>query len=244
MHPTLCLDFGNTRWKAALFVDGQIRETFVFEEQGVLEQLSGLLDDFRPQAAILSSVVNHPAGLETLLTERTAFHKLSHLTSLPFTIPVGKPETMGADRLALSAAAVWLHPGSHNLAIGLGSCITFNFINKYSQLLGGSISPGLEMRLRAMHQFTAKLPLAKPTWNVPLVGYDTATNLQSGAVLGMAKEIDGIIDAYQERYGNFNVLLTGGDIPFLEPHLKNKIFADPHLIFKGLYAISEVNRSR
>lgn len=244
MNPTLCFDFGNTRWKAALFVEKDLRETFVFDEAAVLQQVSSLLDQHQPAASILSSVVNHPPELETLLAARTDFHKLSHLTQLPFTIPVGKPETVGADRLALSAAAVWLHPDSHNLAIGLGSCVTFNFINKDHQLLGGSISPGLEMRLRAMHQFTAKLPLVQATWNVPLVGYDTATNLQSGAVLGLAKEIDGIIDAYCERYRNFNVLLTGGDIPYLAPHLKNRIFADPHLIFKGLYAISEVNRSR
>ena len=94
-----------------------------------------------------------------------------------------------------------------------------------------------------MHEFTAKLPLGKGNWNVPLVGYDTKTNLQSGVILGMAKEIDGIIDAYAERYGNFNVLLTGGDIGLFEPHLKNKIFADPDLIFKGLYAISQINHA-
>lgn len=244
MNPTLCFDFGNTRWKAALFTDKKLAETFVFSETGVLEEVANLLAQLQPEATILSSVVNHPPELEALLAQKSHFHRLSHLSKLPFTIPVGKPETMGADRLALAAAAVWLGPQQHNLAIGLGSCITFNFIDKEHQFLGGSISPGLEMRLKAMHQFTAKLPLVQATWNVPLVGYDTATNLQSGAVLGMAKEIDGIVEAYAERYVNFNVLLTGGDTPFLAPHLKNKIFADPHLIFKGLYAISEVNRSQ
>jgi type III pantothenate kinase len=244
MSSTICLDFGNTRWKGAIFTGKDLVQTFVLDEGEVLEQMAKVLDEYRPDATILSSVVNHPAALEPLLASRSNFHKLDHLSQLPFTIPVGKPETMGADRLALAAAVVWLKPGQHNLAIGLGSCITFNFIDKEHRFLGGSISPGLEMRLRAMHEFTAKLPLVQATWNVPLVGYDTATNLQSGAVLGMAKEIDGIVDAYAERYANFNVLLTGGDIPFLAPHLKNKIFADPHLIFKGLYAISEVNRSR
>ena len=158
-------------------------------------------------------------------------------------MPVGKPETMGTDRLAIAAAAVFLFPEKNNLAIGLGSCITFNFINKFHQFLGGSISPGMEMRLKAMNYYTAKLPLVKPTWNVPLIGYDTATNLQSGVILGMAKEMDGIIEEYEKRFGNFNVLLTGGDIGFFEPHLKKQIFAHPDLIFKGLYAISKVNNA-
>jgi type III pantothenate kinase len=59
--------------------------------------------------------------------------------------------------------------------------------------------------------------------------------------LGMAKEIDGFTDAYKEKYGNFNVLLTGGNCSYFVPHLKNQIFADPDLLFKGLYALSEYN---
>ena len=109
--------------------------------------------------------------------------------------------------------------------------------------MGGAISPGMEMRFKAMHQFTAQLPLVTGDWNVPLIGYDTKTNLQSGVVFGIAKEMDGMVDEYKKRYGNFNVLLTGGDIGIFEPHLKNKIFADPEIIFKGLYAISTVNHA-
>ena len=121
------------------------------------------------------------------------------------------------------------------------ACITYNFIDKYRQFLGGGISPGMEIRLKSLRDYTAKLPLVKADWNFPLVGYDTRTNITSGVILGMAKEIDGIIDAYSERYTNFNVLLTGGDSPYFAQLMKNKIFADPQLIYKGLYAISEYN---
>ncbi len=242
MTRTLCLDFGNTRQKAALFAGDQLEKIFVFEEDAI-RQIEAILQQYQPEQAILSSVIHHTEEVETLLKTHTRFHKLSNQSSLPFTIPVGKPETVGADRLAIAAAAVHLFPGQNNLVIGLGSCVTYNFINQEHQLLGGAISPGMEMRFKAMHQFTAKLPLVKATWNVPLIGYDTATNLQSGVVLGMAKEMDGMIEAYAEKFSNFNVLLTGGDIPFFEPHLKNMIFADPDLIFKGLYAISQHNNA-
>ena len=239
MTKTLCLDFGNTRLKAALFENDEIKQTIILSDDGV-NDLSKILNDFQPGASILSSVINHNTEIEPLLSA-TKFHKLSNQSKLPFTIPVGKPETMGADRLAIASAAVHLFPKKNNLAIGLGSCITYNFINNTHQFLGGSISPGMEMRFKAMNHFTAKLPLAKGDWNIPLIGYDTVTNLQTGVILGMAKEIDGIIDEYAKRFGNFNVLLTGGDIPFFEPHFKNKIFAHPDLIFKGLYAISQLN---
>jgi type III pantothenate kinase len=239
---TICLDFGNTRLKAAVFSNGQLQEV-VLLNQDVNQQLLELLDRTGAQHSILSSVVEHDQSVEQLLSSKTKFHKLSHTSKLPFTIPVGKPETVGTDRLAIAAAVVHLFPGKNNLAIGLGSCITYNFINQQHELIGGAISPGMEMRFKAMHHFTAKLPLVEAEWNVPLIGYDTKTNLQTGVVLGIAKEIDGMIDAYEERFGNFNALLTGGDLGIFEPHLKNKIFADPEIIFKGLYAISQINNA-
>lgn len=242
MEKTLCLDFGNTRLKAAIFYNEEIKETFAINSN-VVDDVAHIIQKHSPGNTILSSVVNHPVELEAVLQQQSRFHKLSSTSKLPFSIHVGKPETIGADRLAIAAAAVHLFPHKNNLAIGLGSCITYNFINKAHQWLGGSISPGMEMRLKAMNYFTAKLPLVKADWNVPLIGYDTLTNIQSGVVLGMAKEIDGIIDEYEKRFGNFNVLLTGGDIAFFGSHLKNRIFAHPDLIFKGLYAISQVNNA-
>lgn len=237
---TICFDFGNTRLKYAVFNNDVMTDIAVLEH-GTTEELASVLERYRPERSILSSVVEHDARLEELLAAKTSFHKLSHLSKFPFTVPVGKPETMGADRIALAAAVVKFHPGKNNLVIGLGTAITYNFINKYNEFLGGGISLGMEMRLRALKDYTAKLPLVKKDWNFPLIGYDTRTNILSGVILGMAKEIDGTIDAYMERYGNFNVVLTGGDSTYFALHLKNPIFADPDFLFKGLYAISAYN---
>lgn len=240
MAITLCFDFGNTRLKCAVFTKGNLKEVIILSNDAEAS-IQQIIQEHKPTKAILSSVINHNPAIETILQEHTQFHKLSHTSKLPFTTPVGKPETIGADRLALCAAAVHLHPNQHNLVIGLGTCITYNFINKFHEFLGGSISPGMNMRFTAMHQQTALLPIVEATHEFPLIGYDTKTNLLSGVLLGMAKEIDGIADAYKEKYSNFNVLITGGDMAFFVSHLKNKIFADPYLIFKGLYAINEYN---
>ena len=86
-----------------------------------------------------------------ILAAKTRYHKLSHLTKLDFTTPVGKPETIGADRLALAAAAVHFFPVKNNLVIGMGTCITYNFINQYNEFVGGAISPGMEMRFKSLH---------------------------------------------------------------------------------------------
>lgn len=240
MLRTLCLDFGNSRQKAALFEGDLIRETIVLKDARA-ESVESLLAQWNPDRSILSSVIDHEPALVDLLRTRTAFHQLSHQTRVNFTTPVGKPDSIGADRLALCAAAVHFFPKQNNLIIALGTCITYNFINSEHSFLGGGISAGLSMRLKAMHHQTALLPLIEPKADVPLVGYDTETNMLSGSVLGMAKEIDGFIGLYKERYGNFNAVLTGGDVPYLVPHLKNGIFADPDFLFKGLYAIAAHN---
>ena len=240
---TLCLDFGNTRLKAAIFKnDEMVKEFFLVDDS--VETITPILDQYDPGRSILSSVINHNSAIEILLSSRTVFHKLSHLTTVNFTSPVGKPETIGADRLALVAAAVHFYPGKNNLVIGLGSCITYNFVNQYHQFLGGSISPGMDMRFKAMNDFTAKLPLVQADWNYPLIGYDTKTNLQSGVITGITCEIEGFIEKYAQKYGNFNVVLTGGNSAYFASQLKNKIFADYNFLFKGLYALSELNNCR
>jgi len=240
MSVTICFDFGNTRFKAAIFKEKELVEVCILENAS-LESIEALVIKWSPKKSILSSVIHHDKAIEALLAQKTQFHLLGPHTKINFTTPVGKPETIGADRLALCAAVVDLHPEQHNLVISMGTCITFNFISNRHEFLGGSISPGMQMRFKAMHEQTALLPLITPSKEFNLVGYDTKTNMLSGVILGIAAEIDGIIAAYEEKYGNFNVLLTGGDLSYFVPHLKKRIFADQNLIFKGLYAISEKN---
>ncbi len=237
---TICLDFGNTRLKAAIFKNEAINKT-IYLENDTIETIGALLKSYNPAKTILSSVIKHNEVIETFLASNTIFHKLSVHTKINFTTPVGKPETIGADRLALMAAAVYFYPKKNNLIIGLGSCITYNFINQAHEFLGGGISPGMNMRFKSMHDYTALLPLEKETWNVPLIGYDTKTNLQSGVLNGMAAEIEGIVVRYKEKYENFNVLLTGGNASYFAGQIKTQIFADHNFLFKGLYALSEIN---
>lgn len=241
---TICFDFGNTRKKAAIFEEKEIVDTIVISDTG--SEIQDLINKYKPQKTILASVVDHDPAIEELLSSKTKFHRLSHLTKANFTLPIGKPETVGADRLALCAAAVHFYPHKNNLVIGMGTCITYNFVNQYHQFIGGNITPGMDMRFRAMQEFTAKLPLVHPGpvetgWNYPLFGYDTKSNLISGVMSGISFEIGGFIDAYSTKYDNFNVVLTGGDSAYFAGQLKCRIFADSNFLFKGLYALSETN---
>ncbi|WP_126245816.1 type III pantothenate kinase [Chitinophaga rhizosphaerae] len=239
--PIFCFDLGNTRLKCGIMQGGELQEERFFSEETLLPEVEKLLKERRPRAAVLSSVIEHPAALETLLQGETRFIRLRYDTPMPVQIVYEKPETLGVDRIALAAGAWEMFPGQHTLVIGTGSAITYNFINKRGEFLGGGISPGIDMRFRALHAFTDKLPLVPAEAHYSFIGYNTRQSILSGVLEGALAEVDGMISRYAARYGNFNALLTGGNLEFFASRLKNKIFASPYLMYKGLKSIAELN---
>ncbi|MCW8981163.1 MAG: type III pantothenate kinase, partial [Altibacter sp.] len=108
--------------------------------------------------------------------------------------------------------------------------------------LGGAISPGIEMRYKAMHTFTAKLPLLDTSTPKKLIGDSTATSMHSGVIHGVLHEIEGFIQAYSEKFSDLTIILTGGDTQFLRDSLKNDIFANSNFLLEGLNYILELNK--
>lgn len=239
---SLCIDFGNTSFKAALFFGDRMAERFTFDESLAYQTLQRIINLHSPQNVILSSVVHHAKDIETLLAKESKLLVLNSQTKLPFLNAYGSPETLGNDRLALVAALSNKFPGEDSLVISIGTCITYNFLAKNNAFRGGAISPGVNMRLKSMHEHTDKLPLVEREGHFSILGYDTETSIRSGALNGIASEIDGMILRYEAQYGRINAVLTGGDAPFFESRLKYKIFADTNFLFKGLYAILEHNK--
>ncbi|RAJ01724.1 type III pantothenate kinase [Chitinophaga skermanii] len=216
-------------------------EIFFSPNDDILPQVQQVMQTYAPQAVILSSVIHHPPALEAWLKQNTYFVKLSYQTPLPIQLTYEKPATLGVDRIALAVAAWKQFPQQHSLVIGTGSAITYTFVHKSGELLGGGISPGIDMRFKALQAFTDKLPLVEASTQYALVGYNTTQSILSGVMHGTVAEINGMIQAYAEKYGNFNVLLTGGNLEFFASRLKNKIFANPYLLYQGLNSILELN---
>ncbi|RYE23772.1 MAG: type III pantothenate kinase [Sphingobacteriales bacterium] len=243
MSANLCIDWGNSLVKAAIIdEENKIIEARSFNDSDAGQELSQLIEIYAPKKGILCSVTNHSSEIEQALTvQLKSFVKLSNSTHVPIMNAYTSGETLGADRLGLAVAAHLQHPDKNNLVISAGTCITYNFVQKNKAFRGGIISPGVHMRLQAMHHFTDKLPAIKLEGESLLLGYDTETCMRSGAIFGAAAEIDGIVNEFQAQYPDFNAILTGGDAPLLAGKLKNKIFADPDLLLKGLNLILKHN---
>ena len=168
---------------------------------------------------------------------------LTHETPIPIHNPYRTPQTLGADRVAAVVGASTLKPGQDLLIIDAGTCITYEVIDKYGNYWGGNIAPGMYMRLKSLHHFTAKLPLVSPKGDVPGMGYDTHTAIRSGVLRGMKYEIEGYIRSMRAKYPNLMVFLTGGDEINFDAGIKSIVFSDKYIVPRGLNRILDYQDS-
>jgi type III pantothenate kinase len=235
----IVVDIGNTRTKVALFNEDKLIEFFSFSNLPSEEVLS-TISSFRPDKGIISTVSNDKNVWINFFPD-VDWVNFSSATALPFKNRYDTPQTLGLDRIALAAAAHSEFSGKNVLIIDAGTCITFDFINKEGEYLGGAISPGLHMRMKALNYFTARLPLAELVNNTPLTGRNTTECIQSGVINGIVFEINGSISTYKAQFHELEVVLTGGDTFMLAPLIKNSIFAHPNFLLEGLHAILRYN---
>jgi type III pantothenate kinase len=236
----LIIDFGNTFVKIAVFQEFEQ----IFQETTknlTIQKLQELEVAYGFKNVIISSVSDVPAGIKKFFEEQFVFMELDHKTPLPIVNHYKTPETLGKDRLAAVVAASCLYPETNCLVVDAGTCITFDIIDKHKNYFGGSISPGMQLRFRALNTFTSRLPLVPHRNFEGLTGSTTEESIQSGVLNGTVSEIDGIIDRYKLHFPDLKVLVTGGDMNFFAKKLKSNIFALPNLVLIGLNEILKYN---
>jgi type III pantothenate kinase len=234
----MVIDSGNTSLKAAIFEKDQLKELF----QGIdINGLDSMIENYSVKRAIISSVNRNAKDIAEKINLKNTFI-LDQNTKLPFKNLYKTPATLGTDRLAAVAGAITKFPVRPCLAIDAGTCITLDFIDQDLNYRGGSISPGIELRFKAMHNFTARLPLVERNKGaLSLIGANTEESMQSGVINGIVSEIDGMIKEYRRLFPELQVIICGGDAPFFETKLKESIFVVPELGLIGLNRILEHN---
>lgn len=238
----LAIDLGNTSAKIGFF-EGEtaIKVYSKLAEKDILTYIK----EYNPTQAIICSVSQDPVPLQQQLQLLIpTVYVLTHQLPLPLCLHYDTPHTLGTDRIAAVAGAKALYPQKNCLVIDIGTCITYDFADEQNNYWGGSISPGLYMRLKALHTFTARLPLLEPEANVPLTGTNTKDAILSGVINGIVAEIRGIIEEYHKKFNNFYVIFCGGDSPFFESKIKESIFVVPELVLIGLNRILRHNVSK
>mgnify|MGYP003326507651 FL=1 len=232
----IAIDIGNSRVKVAQFKNQQLLNVFFYNKDNIINALEIL--PFK--TGIISNVGNKKLG-QKLLTSFQNLALMSHELKLPVIIKYKSAVSLGHDRIANAVGAYTLKPNKNNLVIDVGTCITYDFVNKFNEYLGGGISPGLNLRMKALSSFTENLPRVNfKIKRTPLIGANTKESIESGVINGTINEIIQSISEYEQLYPEINVILTGGDTTFIKSIVstkKNSIFADENLTLKGLNTV-------
>lgn len=238
----LIIDIGNTCVKLVCFNEGKVVEEQRTDKDDAVA-LQSFCSRYPFSRGICSSVSDiseeYSAALSSLPFSMMEFK--SGITRVPIINKYDTPLTLGSDRLAAVVGANWLQPGRDVLVIDIGTCVTFDFINSIGEYLGGNISPGPTMRLKALNHFTARLPFVERRGDTPDFGTDTTTAIRSGVMNGIKYEIEGYIHSFLAKYPQLFVYLTGGVHLNLQFSENLSIFADDFIVPKGLNRILEYN---
>ena len=233
----LIIDIGNTRAKLALFKDEELFHIEIVTHDDFLLSVLKLIEKHDVKRGIISSVIFLKKDEIAEISEKIQLIELNSELKLPFINNYGTPKTLGVDRMALVAAAVNEFPNKNVLVIDAGTCITYDFVSADKEYRGGAISPGLEMRYKALHEFTSKLPLLSRKDEIQVIGNSTEESMHSGVVHGILGEIHNFVDLYKKKNDLLTIVLTGGDTNYLANKLKIDIFAQPNFLLKGLNTI-------
>ena len=241
----LVIDIGNTLVKMAVFQGDVLIKKKTSLKQNFFKNLEELDQSFPDiKDVLLSSVSKTPSKWLQKLQEDYKMYVLVKELPQVFSNLYATPKTLGNDRIALISAASKFYPSQNVLVIDAGSCITYDIKNSDNEYLGGAISPGLQMRYKALNTFTENLPLLEPEEEVDLIGNTTIKSIQSGVIFGITSEIEGVISMYNTQFKDLTIILTGGDSQFLCKRLKNSIFANSNFLLEGLNYILEFNKSQ
>ena len=237
----LVVDIGNSLHKLAVFDLSNQMVYFTSVPHLSFELIQHVFKSYSIENIMISSVGKVDQSILSYLQYNSNFIPFTRQGKLPISIDYSNSETLGLDRIANAVASATLFPNQNCLSIQAGTCLVYDFINSEGVFQGGAISPGIQMRFKSLHDYTAHLPLESFEKIDYFLGQSTQQSIKSGVINGTIFEIEGQISAYKTNYSDLKVILTGGDMPYLQNSIKNQIFATPNLVLIGLNKILNLN---
>lgn len=249
----LIVDIGNSLAKCALMEQGRV----VAECRGEV-LTAAVLDELLAgrSGGALRAIVSSTRGA---VPEAVALVRSRVPRTLEFTaatpVPIGNayrtPETLGRDRLAAAVGVARLYPRRNVLIVDCGTALTIDLLRADGVFCGGCISPGLWMRMQALHDHTAALPCCssesaealcpEEQAEEALLGLTTEEAIVRGAVQAICFEIEGYAARLRKKFDDLCVIFTGGEAKYFVKRIKNTIFANQNPVFCGLDTILDYN---
>lgn len=237
MNKVLIIDAGNTQIKLALFQEDKLFLINRFDQFDI-NAIQSFIAQYSISNSLIASVRNEHDTNELI----KILPNCKNITELniPMNLHYQNKNSLGVDRMA-NAVAISNKIKGNKLAIDIGTCIKFDFVDDKNIYQGGSISPGINLRYKALNDYTGALPLLNLNTSAELLGKSTISCMHSGVINGILGELDYFIQQYEDKYPDLTIFMTGGDAKHFDFSSKNNIFALENLTLEGLYIILKAN---
>ena len=240
----LTIDQGNSAAKMALWEGSELLKVSIEEHLSIDDVARFIAPATRVELVLYCSVAGR--GQELVAGMAAMARKVVRLRSdmrLPLVIDYGTPGTLGVDRIAAAVGAMALYPSTSLLVVDAGTAVTYDAVSADGHFMGGNIAPGINMRLEALHRFTARLPRVKAPRELnpeEFLGHDTASAMVNGAVWGVV----GAITYYLQRLpAQTRVVMTGGWARVLSKLCNFEVTVESNLVSIGLNRIILFNEN-
>lgn len=239
----LVIDIGNTNVAFALYKGRRLVKSWQIPTTKCAKTyfLQKALHDMAPDGIVIASVV---PGLNRAFTRICKkLFGLRPVFATPKNIPIKirgyNKKQIGVDRL-LAASAAYKRFKKAVVIVDVGSAITIDAVNSKGEFLGGAIAPGPSLAIKALHDFTAKLPLIKGKRTKQAIAKNTRDAILSGAYLGLAGLIDRIVmEITKETRTHPTVVITGGMARRFKKTCRTIDHVHPNLVLEGLRQLGE-----
>lgn len=252
----LAIDVGNTNivfglfQKKELIIHWRIETDKERTEDEYAVLLKGLLSlhdlKFEDIKDVVISCVVPPLSpiIESLCRKYFSVVPLAIGPGIKTGIPIlyDNPKEVGADRI-VNAVAAYEKYGGPLIIVDFGTATTFDAVSQKGEYLGGVITPGIGISMEALFEKTAKLPKVELVMPDTVIGRDTVSSMQSGAIYGYAGLVDRIVEEMKKELGEkVYVIATGGLVELIAPQSKTIKEVNPFITLEGLRIIFEKNK--
>jgi len=147
------------------------------------------------------------------------------------------PETLGADRLA-NAAELIFSGTLPALCADFGTAVNLELVDEKGRMRGGSILPGRMLLRKALHDYTAKLPMTGIcSGHTDFPGNCTVDAIDIGCDTGAVGAVREILIEAERKYPGLRKIACGGDAPFFLKFLNGFELADQMFTLRGIAGI-------
>src|SRR5690554_4481995 len=245
----LLFDVGNSNISFAVYEDKQLIKKWriktdinkTADEYSII--LNSLIGNYKINGVVIASVV-------PIITSLLSSFSRKYLNTEPLVIGPGiktgldiklnNPKEIGADLVASATGARLKYP-QPSIIIDMGTATTITLLDN-NTFNGGVVIPGIETSLYGLVTKTALLPHIDIKAPNRIIERETVSCMQSGIVYGTASMIDGMIELFEEEFGEkCSIIATGGLAKYIIPHCKHQIKLDKYLIYDGLIELYRKN---